>query len=339
MRPFLGALVKACSSIRRLKGITFQLLISLLIGIYHGNLSARVCAPANSAFRDFQALRQNAALIGEDDRELRGKANTPADVEAAQVRMYCLSPPLRGNAAINPTLADISAKEQRISNGTMAFDDDVAIVPRHVFRKKDGSPGASPKNCYIEHVRTGQIIPVVDAEWPPVPPNSDLTNHRDRDFAVVRLSRKLPLGSHLNKEDIHLDFARNLNTNIQVISNYGDVPGNKFKDDALTITNCKRFGYYSFASNATSNIAGTNCDTGPGSSGSGAYMSVDSRPKMFGLVSGDITDAPPGGTFNFSKLSTLVVNFDQSLFEAYDRLAARPVPEPAKQPSSRGRKR
>lgn len=278
------------------------------------------CLEHNDFFSDLKQLSHQTALIGPDDRQVRNGVNTPMDIESAQIRFFCPTKALRTKGL--PTRAMLIASSFTF-NGTMAFDGETAIVPRHAFIQRDGKQIAKPQNCYVEHLATGEIIKASDGEWPAYQAGVDLGAYHDRDFAVVRLGRKLRTNSHLSKDDIHIDFSRNLASNIQIVSNFGRIPEGKHEEQALTITNCKRYGFYRFESRAESNAAATDCDTGQGSSGSGAYMSFESRPKLIGLVSGEITKSAPGGNFNAANLSTIVAHFDRSLFEAYDRLQAR----------------
>lgn len=302
-----------------LSTIPFLIIIMIFASPLRAN-STSACKTHNDFQADLKSLSHQTALIGPDDRELRNASNTPMNIEAAQIRFYCPVKPLRIKGP--PTRAML-IDSSVIGNGTLAFDDDIAIVPRHTFVDRNGQQTIKPQECYVEHIATGEIVRVSDGEWPPYQAGIDSGAYRDRDFAVLKLGRKVRANSHINKDQIHIDFSRSLAAKIQIVSNFAEMKHGKHDDLALTITNCQRYGFYRFQSRAESNAAATDCDTGGGSSGSGAYLSVESRPKLIGLVSGEITKSPAGGEFNAANLSTIISQFDQSLFDAYDRLKSR----------------
>lgn len=306
--------------------------------LYQPYCYATQCGPHCGQFRELQSLKHNTSLIGNDDRVLRDRQNTPINLEGAQARVYCLGSRLKGNASKTPRRDDLLSAKPTICNATVAFDDDVAIVPRHLFLDDKGNQIASPKNCYLEQASTGKIVQLTSGEWPPLEPGSDSAKIDHHDFAVVKLSQKLSIGSRIGRDDIHIAKDRSGRPNVQIISNYGRIEGSSLNNFALTITNCSRFLFYKAKDQTSTNAAATDCDTGAGSSGSGAYFSVESRPKMFGLVSGDVKIAPQGGSFNPGTLSTIVTQFDESLFEAYDRLNAKSAPQNS-QPASPKRKK
>ncbi len=271
----------------------------------------------NSQFEDASALLQEVALIGTDDRIERNPGDVVMDIEGAQGRIYChAAGPVPGQGTI-PTLEQLKSG-YTISNATLAFRDDVAIVSRHLFVKRDGGRNRDPKNCFFEHIPSGRIIRITGAEYPAYSQDSKKMTYHHNDVAIVRLSESPEGATFIREEDI--DFRTDLSQTwpLKVVSNYAENSrnGNSF---ALTMTNCQALATYKLESGRTSNVYATDCDTGQGSSGASAWVMRNGAPKWFGVVSGETTVAPEGGQFS-KDLNTLVTTFDESLRDSYRRL-------------------
>ncbi|MBX3023098.1 MAG: hypothetical protein KF799_15590 [Bdellovibrionales bacterium] len=273
------------------------------------------CLP-NSQFKNVENLYHEVAIIGPDDREARSASSVAANIEAAQGRAYCLKVPYKSGVPTKEYLV----KNGSAANATLSFENDIAIVSRHVFKNQDGSKNYGAANCYFEHVQSGEIIPFVDAAYPKFKAG-DFLDWLDSDFAVVRLKSSPKRGKAIPEEDIIEDLEDDRDARVKVISNYAR--NSKGGKEALTMTSCYRGGRYQFPDNSLSNVNATDCDTGLGSSGAQAYLEINGKPKWFGIISGEITKAPEGGEMDPRKLSTYLTRFDSRLFQAYQQLKQR----------------
>lgn len=275
------------------------------------------CNVANGPFKAQQSLFNTVAVIGPDDRRDRESGDLPENIEAAQARFWCPTAPLRLKAG---RLADRNELVGAvISNATIAFEDDFALINRHPLIKENGQTGNNPKKCYIEHIKSGLFMPIIDAEYPAYKDHSkNMYTHQD--IALVRLAQKLPPGSALKDDMFMIDENPNIQERVTVVSNWAS---NRTNHESLTITECKRYGLYKLADGRQSNSFGTDCDTGGGSSAAQAYLFRDNRPKMFGIVSSEMKKVPEGGSWDAAKLSTRISKFDSSLFDSVAALRAR----------------
>lgn len=279
--------------------------------------NAETCGLANPIFSAEKSLYKTIAVIGPDDRVERTSENTPGDIEKAQARLNC---PLKPLSLQGGKLSD---KNQLIgaavANATIAFEDDMALVNRHDFIKEDGRPSRNFRSCYIEHIPSGTFIPIVDAQWPAYKDRSkNMFEHHD--IAVVRFKQKLPKGTALNDGTFLIENNPNIREKVTVVSNFAENLPNR---RSLTITSCNRFGLYKLANDSQSNIYGTNCDTGQGSSGGQVYVERNGSPKMIGIVSSEVKTNPEGGAWDSKRLSTGIIKFDSTLFETVESMRAR----------------
>ncbi|MBX3020886.1 MAG: hypothetical protein KF799_04355 [Bdellovibrionales bacterium] len=275
----------------------------------------------NSQFQESANLVHQVAIIGEDNREIRKPGSSSGDIEKAQGRVYCIDKPSnKKNTLPQISKADILKQKPIVANATIALENDVIILNRHIFIESDGRTIAKFENCYFEHIFSGQIIPLVDAEFPPLLASKHPRDRGHRDFAVARLKTKPKDSSAIPKDMIVIDGGPDFSAPIKVISNYAMNTKNR---ESLTMTTCKRYGIYDLSSGAQSTNIGTDCDTGGGSSGAQAYIEVGGEPKLFGIVSGELKKVPERGSFDPQKLSTSITMFDESLFESYQRLKGR----------------
>lgn len=276
------------------------------------------CYFTNQPFAEQTKMYDMIAVIGPDDRKDRNTQNTAHSLEAAQGRLYC---PARLLKLKDGKLADRSQLiGSSVSNATIAFEDDIALVNRHMFiRKEDGKQYRNPKNCYVEHIPTGTFSAIVDSEWPAYIENSrNMFSHRD--FALVRFGKRLNKGSALKDDTFLIEENPDIREKITVVSNYAE---NRANPESLTITSCQRFGLYKLADGSQSNVYGTDCDTGHGSSGGQAYLERDHASKMIGIVCGEVKKVPEGGQWNSKQLTTDITKFDSTLFEAAEALRSR----------------
>ncbi|MBX3020885.1 MAG: hypothetical protein KF799_04350 [Bdellovibrionales bacterium] len=292
----------------------FAAIFSLWYLTAHVSALPIICSSKVSQFEAPEDLVHKIAIIGKDDR--KGRNSDASNLEKAQGRAYCVKKPFP--KGIVPTLAQIDSVGAVVSNAVVAFEDDMIIVNRHKFIKPDGGSKAKLQNCYFEHIASGEIIPLVDAEYTKQLPGKANSEHQD--YAIVRLKTK-PKGAHAIPEDmIIVDNEDDLSKPVTIISNYATNLSNR---NSLTMTTCKRYGRYGLTTGTASSIMATDCDTGDGSSGAQAYIEVNGRPKLFGIISGDIKSIPEGGSFDPNKLSTAISTFDNTLFESYQRLKQR----------------
>lgn len=278
------------------------------------------CFLRRSEIADFGKLYHQVALIESDDRVLRSPGTVTADIEKAQARSCCFERPFAGTGI--PTKKYITSHGRVTSNATLAFEGDMAIVNRHLFIDKKGHQVANVKNCYLEHIASGEIVQMTDVEYPTFDPKAAGTfSHQD--FAVVKLAHTPKGASFLKREDIFIDKEKLANAQIKVVSNYAANNTQGRGNEALTMTNCSRFARYSLGTGEGSNSFATDCDTGKGSSGAQAYLQINQSPKFFGIVQGEYTKVPEGGKYDPLKLTTMITAFDQTLFESFERLKSR----------------
>lgn len=167
------------------------------------------------------------------------------------------------------------------------------------------------ENCYVEVVSTGEIIPAVDVAFPSY--NGDRASYNSQDVAVVRLQHASKLGGFIPIADVWPNVGRRGDT-IKIVSNY--TSNNLFDDDDTpTVTTCQIKGFYELSSGVVPRSSGTDCDTGPGSSGSSAFLATDTRWKFIGLVSAEFSKIP-GTDFDPRKQSTVVTLFDYRVLDA-----------------------
>ncbi|NJM09533.1 MAG: hypothetical protein HC883_01135, partial [Bdellovibrionaceae bacterium] len=137
----------------------------------------------------------------------------------------------------------------------MLFDEDIALVNRHLFVSKDGSRKAKVNNCYFEHVQSGEIIPVVDVEFRPYRPDGVISSFFDEDFALVRLAWKPSRGHAIPADLIEVDGIRESGEKLLIFSNYA---GNlKSTPEALTMTTCFTYGRFNLKSGDLSRVYST----------------------------------------------------------------------------------
>ncbi|MBX3023097.1 MAG: hypothetical protein KF799_15585 [Bdellovibrionales bacterium] len=279
-----------------------------------------LCNQKISQFEASQDLVHQIAIIGDDDRQTREPGMVANNIENAQGRAYCLNKPLSSKAGDIPSKEDILKERPFIANATIAFEGDMVIVNRHMFLKDDGSRFAKIENCFFEHIASGQMVPMIDVEYPKMLAGKDPHDSGHRDVAIARLKFKPKNAAAVTKDMMTIDTNEDFSQPIKVISNYATNTKNR---NSLTMTTCKRYGVYNLSSGQPSTKVGTDCDTGDGSSGAQAYIEVQGQPKLFGIVSGHIVRKSEKGSFDAHKLSTVVTTFDESLFESYERLKER----------------
>ena len=281
--------------------------------------SALPCFYHHDTSHAVDQMLHDIAIVGEDDREIRERGSLEEHLEAAQARIWC-SDRLKLKPGQVPTKQQFQGGW--VSNATIAFQDDLAIVNRHNFLEPNGSRSTKTSFCFIEHIKTSEFIPIVDVEYPPQP-NASKNMRPHRDFAVVRLGRKLENGTAVRSEDIIIDKQRDPNANVTVVSNYAKNNKTGRSNEAMTITTCKRKGMFGLADGSMSNVTTTDCDTGLGSSGAQAYLTIGRQKKLFGIVSGETKLDKEGGAYNSDRLQTSIVQFDSTLFESVEKIRAR----------------
>lgn len=278
------------------------------------------CAPSNHQIEAARKLIQPVTIIETDDRE--EKSRQGQTLEAAQGRLWCLPPTFRLPKGQKITKAFLK-KNAAVANATVAFDDDLVLVPTHAFRTYNGKTANKISSCYFEHIKSNELIQFADLEIPEQRiALQDKASSSHRDYALARLTRKVENGSAIPKEDILVDLHINRNEDLTVISNYNE--GKKFSDpEVLTFASCKRYGRYSFPDKSPSNAIATNCDTKDGSSGAQVYVRRDGRAKLIGLASGDAGHGADGEPLDLREHATIISQFDNSIFDAYDAIRAR----------------
>lgn len=221
---------------------------------------------------------QRAAIIGEDNRQPRTPSDFGANVEAAQGRLWCHK---RGPKPSGDRIAksELSTKRYEVSNATLAFEDGIAIVSRHSFVDEYGKMDTEFNDCFVEHIKSGEMIRIQDGVFPPMKTGN--TSFQYQDFAVVRLSSAPSGGIPIKQEDMAISSGITPNDRLKVVSNYATNNKNG-KRDMLTMTTCKSYGRYKM-NGVRVPVHGTDCDTGAGSSGAQVYVDRDG-PKFAGIV-------------------------------------------------------
>lgn len=297
--------------------IAYLTLIALSRGTF-----ALPCATHNSAFRAANQLTNEIAVIGPDDRDDRHLSDTTTNIEAAQGRIWCVDT-FKAKPGQVPTREQL--KGNFVANATLAFDDDMAIVSRHMFIKANGKPNHSLSDCFFEHIASGSISPIKDVEYNRLISTTDKVAHSHQDFAVIKLNKKMQNGSAIKDEDILIDWDPDLDEKLTVVSNFAANNKSGRSDLALTITRCLRYAVGRLANKSATSVFATDCDTGGGSSAAQAYLFRNNAFKIIGIVTGEVKKAPEGGRFNPSTLSTGVVQFDRSIFELAEKIRGRSV--------------
>lgn len=275
------------------------------------------CLLKNSQTREISSLYKEVALIESDNRALRNSGDISDEIEKSQGRIFCLNKKYLKKGV--PSKQYMNSHGRSIANATLAFQADMAIVSRHLFINEDGSNKIGARNCYLEHISSGAIVKIDDVEFPDYDPKKPET-FNDQDFAVVKLSQAPLGGGFIRGDNIIIDKDPELLRPIKVVSNYATNNSQGRGNEALTMTDCQRILQYSFSTGQPSNMYGTDCDTGDGSSGAQAYLKVEDKLKMFGIVSGDIKDLKDGGKFDPNALTTIVSGFDNTLFDSVKKL-------------------
>lgn len=301
-------------------------MISAIISLWYLSISVSggipICAN-KSQFNATSDLYKQVAIIGSDDRKIRKPGDISIDLESAQGRIWCYKKALEKGKV--PTRQELDRGGNFAGNATIAFEKDMAIVNRHNFvDAQDSSKTAKVTNCYFEHIKSGEIVQMMDAEFAPLT-SKDPTDEINLDFAVVKLNTKIDSATPVMKEDILIETNEDLSAPIKVVSNYAhnNKDGNKY---ALTITSCTRAGRYDLPSGNLSNTYATDCDTGEGTSGATATLELNGQPKVFGIVSGETKKIPEGQIdvpMDPFALSTAITRFDSSIFDLYERLKNR----------------
>lgn len=274
----------------------------------------------NSATEDIRALYQTVAIIGRDDRTERTQGEIAADLEAAQGRIWCN--PQGTNSATRKTPSKAELRDgYLVSNATLFLDDETALVNRHMFLDNDsGTKTVDPKACYFEHIQSGEIIPIVDAEIAKYERDAKKISVHHNDFALVKLSRKPSGGGSVRREDVLINPEPTEPARLKVISNYAS---NLSSKESLTITTCDKLTPYRLENGSVANVFGSDCDTGKGSSAATGWTFQGQVPKLYGIVSGQTVKKPEGGEYSSKELNTIFTTFDDSIFELYDNLQGR----------------
>lgn len=284
-------------------------------GVWPDQALAQCIKPWNPPHQGIKDLYTEVSLIGPDDRQVRTQQNAfTSSVESSQGRIWC------GPKALKkaPTKRELQKGGFVVENATLFLDRDIVLTNRHMFETQTGLTGRNPKNCWFEHLSTGKIIAITsDIAYPPIN-GSNLAASCDQDVAILRLSTPVEKATPLAESDIIINHLPDAGRSLKVISNYA---ANYAPQDALTMTNCQVMVHVSNHGKPTS-FAATDCDTGFGTSGAQVYVQDDGRPKLSGIVTGQMDQAAPGSPYDSFKNSTLVTFFDDSLMETYRKVRA-----------------
>lgn len=309
----------------------WNLMSTLLIALSVGAIP-RLSKPAilncnrNSQFEDVGSLYHEVAIIGSDDRAERNPGDLAANVEAAQGRIWChhRGPTPKKNQA--PPDKDHLRSNYSVVNAFLAFEDDMAVINRHTLVDALGKPRRNVKDCFFEHIQSGELIALTDSAYPPVEPGSNvegtdkwnIKGHKD-DIALVKLSRKPTGGRAILEREMNFNDIPDPSTRLKVVSNYAKNTGDR---ESLTMTSCQAMGQYSFKG-APLNVYPSDCDTGEGSSGAQVYIEVNGQPKLTGIITGERKNVPEGGSHDPKDLTTIFTTFNGSLLKAYKELKNR----------------
>lgn len=274
--------------------------------------------PPEQRIKDLYA---EVSLIGPDDRQIRTERDEfTSSVESSQGRIWCLSAGAKAPQK-TPTKQQLRSGFA-LENATLFIDKDIILTNRHLFETEKGPTGHKPQKCWFEHLSTGQIIPVTaDMAHPPLS-GPDATAGAIQDIAVLRLERPVQTANPLAQSDLLINGLPEPGKPLKVISNYAQ---NYAPKEALTMTNCQIRTPILYQDKLAP-IIGTDCDTGKGSSGAQVYAQDGDRPKLYGLVTGQVERAAPGSGYELNKNSTLVTTFDDSLMETYRKVRASAPP-------------
>lgn len=266
------------------------------------------------------------ARIFEEDRLVRVPGTIPPERERALGRVWCVVKAFPKGST--PTKATILARTHWVATAFLAFDDDVAVVSRHIFLDEFGSQINKVSNCFFEHLESGDIVPFVRTESAPHPKMGRGIPEQNEDVAVVKLARVPGTGTdHVGMaipiEGVEIDADLG-GRPLEVVSNYANNLPPGMAPDTKTITSCEVITRNVWNSGKLSHSWGTYCDTGAGSSGSPVFSSQFGKTKLVGVVAGESSNgrAHDGEWFDPDKDATYIITFDQSLLAAYGRLSA-----------------
>lgn len=266
---------------------------------------------------------QPVALIGSDDRQQR----MPGDAkEEAQGRAWCYDSGPSVKIGRAPSKRRLQSGGFAVANATLAFESNVAVVNRHLFKDALGNDIYGPEKCYFEHILSGVIIAITAVEFPQVEPDSFIrgsllpnARYQSGDFAVVRLASTPSNSAFLTKDEIVTGAKLQKNTELKVVSNYAF---NRQKKAQRTKVLCRRERFFNL-DGMRSNVYSTSCDTGSGSSGSQVYAKLDGQWKWVGVIVGE-NERKSGSSYEVNFQETVLTVFDDRLIEAYERLQSRP---------------
>lgn len=186
------------------------------------------CRGSNSQVQDIEDLSglfHDVALVTKENRNPRKKADSKAftsfSLESVQGRFWCQvlgNPPPEGYL---PTKSELT-NNYNVENATVAFEDNVILLNRHMFLDPNGQTKAKPENCFFEHISSGKLYrasPNV-ANKPLNYQDGKVVDVREDDIALVRLSKRIPGVSPIQAKDMVIDSPHPNGTPLTVVSNY-----------------------------------------------------------------------------------------------------------------------
>lgn len=278
-----------------------------------------VCAPRNSQLARTLDLTEKAALVTKENRRSRRQTDIGKH-EGAQGRVWCFSEKNPNRLKSWHSSKNLETVVDSVSNGSLFFEGDVAVVNRHLFKDAEGNEVYKPENCYFEHIQSGKLIRgtrLVKYNFSPIRERADVVRSDSDDLALWRLSQVVDEATPVPLEDILIDQHRS-SGQLEVAANYAfNAPGGQRR--SLTMASCS-IGNTIALPEGESRVVVTDCNTGGGSSGALVYLLENGQKKVFGVVYGEHAKKAPGSGYDYLKQDTLVVRFGSNLEQLYGDL-------------------
>lgn len=270
-------------------------------------------------------------VFDEDGRRIRDRTKDP-ELERAQGRVHCLDMPLKRNKNAGSLTNREKDLIRRNGGATswLAISNDVIVLSRHVLIDSDAkSPKVDPRNCYFEHIDSGEMIKFADVEIAATKlsqTNSEKLNTIlwfEGDYAMARLTKSPTGGAGIPRNRIVVRRDLSVLEEIRVIANHANnnASGN---EDELTEVYCRSERHLARQKGVPSSLYIVTCAGGPGSSGSAV---IDVSGRIWGVLTGSYSKSVADRDLVPSDLlkKSLVTGFDYRIFEMYERLEARRV--------------
>jgi hypothetical protein len=296
------------------------------------------CPIRISQFAGVSPLVHKIVLVTPDEtRETRGPDNKmklePTNLESAQGRLWCVVGQPVPPANEVPNIDNFKHKYHLSSeNAVLVFDSGTILVARHELSPNPQLGGETPnvKNCYFEHLQSGDLYRLVKAKYKRRVIDKDVKflNEVGGDLALAKLEKPVPGVTAVQQEDMNLDETAPESPELSVISNItsrkNPVTQKIERDETPTIDHCNRIEADNCGAETLQNVYQTDCNTSKGSSNSEVW-SEDPKtrsPKLVGIISGGYTPKSMIDSTGYQScvLSTVFVHLGPTLLELRDEL-------------------